>query len=181
LIPMSELIEGPVYRRFLQTPPKLPPISRDPDRMASPPWVVFVQREPEGPWGKKEFWKYKDAFKFLRKALKLKVHDATIHCKRVGFEPPHSFARVRGKYVVDSKGVKRQATKLVYWKPSSALLAEQPEHHWCMYCRRPVTLNYYRRHKAREGFLDSTVPRCDICGGSVRIIIHYPSDRGFHR
>jgi hypothetical protein len=177
LIPMSELVKDPVYKRFLETQPLLPPIARNPEVMSTPPWVVYVQRELHGPWGKREFWRYGEAFRFMAKALRLRVADVTIHCRRVGFEPPSSFARVRGKFIVGSDGVKRQATRRVYWKPH--LLPEDPDHHWCMYCRRPVEFNYYRKHKAVMGVVDSTTPRCCICGASVRIAIHRPSDRGF--
>jgi hypothetical protein len=172
---MSELVKDPAYRKYLQTKPKLPAVAKS-RAHRSPPWVVYVQRRADGPWGKKEFWKYSEAFKFLAKALKLGVHDAAINCKRIGFEPPSRFVRIKGKFVTGSDGERRQATKVVPWKPR--LLPEDPDHEWCMYCRRPTIFNYYRRHKALKGveYLDTTVRRCCICGASERIAL-LPSRR----
>lgn len=176
MIPMSELVRDPNYRRYLETKPKEPPISRDPRLQQSPPWVVFVQREAGGKWGKKEFWKYSEAFKFMAKALKAKVHDATIHNKRVAFDPPGRFVKIKGQYVTGSDGKRRQATKIVPWKPR--LADGDPDHHWCRYCRRPTVFRYYRKHKALKMShpIDSTVTRCCICGSSSRIAL-MPNDR----
>jgi hypothetical protein len=173
---MSELIKDPVYKKFLVTPPKLPPISLDKRMNMSPPWVVYVQRETGGKWGKKEFWTYKKAFKFFRRALELGVHDVTINCKRIGFDPPSKRVRIRGKFVKGSDGQMRQATKQVFWHVQ--LEPGDEEHHWCKYCRRPTVFKYFERHK-RLGAVDPWVRRCCICGASERIAIHTPSDRSF--
>lgn len=176
MIPMSELVKDPAYKEFLQQKPRVP---RDrPGGILSPPWVVYVQRDVDGKWGKKEFWKYSEAFKFFRAWLKRGAHDATINNKRYPTAPPHRFVRIRGKYVVGKDGVKRQATKRVWWKPNAAMMADQPTHQWCQYCRRPTIFKYFSKHRV-IGDCDATVPRCVICGASVRIAIHRPSDRGF--
>lgn len=165
---MSELVKDPVYRRFLQTKPELPPVARSMKRMTTPPWVVYIQKKADGPWGKKEFWKYGEAFKFMAKALNLGVHDAALNCKRVGFDPPSRFVRIKGKFVVGSDGQRRQATKAVPWKPK--LDVGDAEHHWCKYCRRPTVFKWLSKHK-RLGAVDSTIPRCTICGASARIAL----------
>jgi hypothetical protein len=170
MIPMSELVKDPVYRKFLETQPVTPKISRNPKLQKSPPWVVYVQKEPYGKWGKKEFWKYSEAFHFLRRCLKAGVADATINNKRVGFEPPMRYARIKGRFIIGSDGQKRQATKAVPWQPK--LLPEDEEHHWCRHCRRPTVFKYFRRHKAlHTDLIDTTVPRCCICGASARIAL----------
>lgn len=180
MIPMSELIKDPAYREFLTTQPSVPAIAAQKRKGRSKPWVVYVQRERGGPWGKREFWKYTKAFAFFRLALKAGVHDCTINNRRVGFKPPQKWVRVKGKYVVGSDGKRRQVTKPVPWKPRAELLEGQPEHHWCKYCRRPTVFRYFRKHKALEGVdIDSTVPRCCICGASARIAIDFSSDKGF--
>lgn len=171
---MSELIKDPTYRQFLTRNPVLPAISRDKRMNLSPPWVVYVQKEQGGKWGKKEFWTYKKAFKFFRLALKLKVHDVTINCKRIGFEPPFTMVRIRGKFVKGSDGKMRQQQKRVYWR--YRFDGNDEEHHWCKYCRRPTVFKYYDRHR-RLGQVDPTMPRCCICGASARIAIHTPSDK----
>lgn len=165
---MSELVKDPTYRKFLETKPKTPKISRDKRMQTSPPWVVFVQREPDGPWAKKECWKYSEAFKVFKHWLKKGAHDATIHNKRVPTKPPSRLVRIKGKYVTGSDGKRRQATTYVTWKPK--LLPEDPIHYWCMYCRRPTVFKYFTKHK-RIGVVDSTVRRCCICGSSERIAI----------
>lgn len=178
MIRMSELVKDPVYRKFLTTQPALPPIAKDKTMMATKPWVVYVQREKGGSWGKKEFWRYTKAFAFLNKALKADVYDCTINNRRIGFKPPQKFVRIKGKYVVGSDGVRRQQTKPVPWvfvTPDG-----QPDHHWCKYCRRPTVFRYFRKHKALKGVdIDTTVPRCCICGASARIAIDWSSDKGF--
>lgn len=137
--------------------------------MATPPWVVYVQRTADGPWGKKEFWKYSEAFNFLKIAInKHKVHDAALNCKRFPFAPPMRFARIRGKYVVGSDGVKRQATKAIPWAPKYE--PGDPDHKWCMYCRRPTIFRFYSKHK-RLGAVTDDVRRCCICGASERIAV----------
>jgi hypothetical protein len=169
LIPMSELVKDPTYRRFLETKPKTPRFSRDQKMQSSPPWVVYVQREQDGKWGKKEFWKYSEAFKFFRGWLKKGAHDATINNKRYPTPPPERLVRIKGKFVTDSKGVRRQATKYIKWTPR--LTPEDPLHHWCMYCRRPTVFKYFTKHKRLGQMIDPTVRRCCICGASERIAI----------
>jgi hypothetical protein len=175
LIPMSELVRDPAYKRFLETKPELPPVARSKAMMSSPPWVVYIQRDAGGKWGKREFWKYSEAFRFMARALKLGVHDAALNCKRYGFEPPMRFVRIKGKFVTGSDGKQRQATKAVPWKPK--LEGTDEEHHWCKYCRRPTVFKFYRKHK-RLPLVDSTVPRCCICGASARIALS-DTDRMF--
>lgn len=177
VIPMSELIRDPDYRKFLTTTPSLPAHAANKRMNASKPWVVYVQKESGGKWGKREFWTYKKAFRFFKQCLtEYKVHDLAINCKRVGFEPPFKWVRVRGKYVTDSKGKKRQAQARVYWK--AKLAPEDEEHHWCKYCRRPTVFKYFSSHK-RLGVVDPNIMRCCICGASARIAIHFRSDKGF--
>lgn len=166
---MSELIKDPAYRKFLTTPPLTPPVSRDKRMCQSKPWVVYVQMESGGPWAKKEFWKYSKAFKFFKYwVITKKCYDATINNKRIAFDPPGRLARIKGKYITGRDGVRRQATKWVTWTLPAALAADQPDHFWCRYCRRPVVFKYYSRHK-RLGPVDPGVSRCCICGASERI------------
>lgn len=168
MIPMSELVKEPGYRKFLETMPKTPIISRDKAVQKSPPWVVYVQIESGGKWGKKEFWKYTKAFKFFRACMKQGVHDATINNKRVPTPPPSRMVRIKGKYITGSDGVRRQATTSVEWQMPALLRADYPDHHWCLYCRRPVLWKFYSKHP-RLGPVDPFIPRCCICGVSARI------------
>ena len=177
MITMAELLQDADYRKFLTTAPSLPAHAVNKEMNTSKPWVVYVQREAGGRWGKREFWTYKKAFRFFKAAvIDHKVHDAALNNKRVGFDPPFKWVRVRGKFVVDSKGNKRQAQARVYWKPKLPP-DEVEDHHWCKYCRRPTVFKSYSKHK-RLGAVDPTL-RCCICGASSRIAIHFRSDKGF--
>lgn len=172
---MSELLKDPTYRKFLETKPSTPRVSRDPKVVKSPPWVVYVQKEANGSWGKKEFWKYSEAFHFFKIWMRRGAHDATINNKRVPTNPPSRLVRIKGKFVVGSDGKSRQATKYLVWKPP--LQPEDEVHHWCKYCRRPTVFKYFTKHK-RLGRVDATVRRCCICGASERIAM-LDSERKF--
>ena len=163
---MPELLKDATYRRFLEREPHLPEIANDKALQKSPPWIVFIQREVDGPWGKKEFWKYSKALKFLQKGIRLGVHDAALHCRRFSFDPPTRVARIKGKFVTDSQGNQRQVTKPVPWKVK--LEPGDAEHRWCRYCRRPTEFRYFRRHR-RLNLIDTTIRRCCICGTSTRL------------
>lgn len=172
MITIRELLEDPTYRQFLQTKPKLPKGSTDPELMKSPPWVVYVQKQSGGGWAKKEFWKYSEAFNFLKQMLRAGIHDGTINNRRNDTLPPSRWVRIKGKFVRGSDGVLRQATREVVWKPK--IPADEEFHTWCKFCRRPTVFKYFRRHKAfigtpMEDFMDPTIPRCCICGASSRI------------
>jgi hypothetical protein len=167
---MSELLKDKVFKEFMLTKPKVPRVMK---RMGGTPWVVYVQQEVDGPWGKKEFETYGPAFQFFKAWLKRGAHDLAINNRRIGFDPPLRFARIRGKYITGSDGVRRQATKAIPWKPR--LDSGDPDHKWCRYCRRPTIFKYYSKHK-RLTMVDPTVRRCCICGASERIAL-MPYDR----
>lgn len=168
MMTIHDLLEDPAYRKFLTTKPRIPALSKDPSKMRTPPWVVYVQKTQLGPWGKKEFWKYSDALKFLNKAVKLKVHDAALNNRRNPTPAPSKWVRIKGKYIVNRKGEKLQATKQIVWKPK--IPDGEVDHHWCLYCRRPTVFRYYRKHKAlKMPSIDSSIPRCSICGASARV------------
>ena len=175
MIPMSELIKDPVYRKFLETPPKTPKFTRDPATQKSPPWVVYIKPDKAGNWGRKEFWKYSEAFHFFRKWMKKGAYDATINNKRYGFPPPMRRVRIKGKFITGTDGVERQATTQVAWKMKADVATDYPDHHWCRYCRRPVEFKYFSKHK-RLGEVDPTTRRCIICGGSTRIAVEPASN-----
>lgn len=164
---MSDLVKDPTYRKFLETKPSLPPVARSKKLQVTPPWTVYIQVHVDGPWGKKGFWKYSEAFKFMAAWMRKGCHDAAINCKRVHFGPPRKLVRVKGKYVTGSDGKKRQATKYTTWKPQ--LGDGDPDHIWCVFCRRPTVFKYYSKHRV----LGSVLPykrRCCICGASEQLV-----------
>jgi hypothetical protein len=173
VILMSELVQDPRYLEFLKTKPMVPEVSRS--THMSPQWTVYIQKEAGGKWGKKSFRSYKKALKFMFAWLTAGCHDAALNNKRVPFDPPHRWVRIKGKFVRGSDGVMRQATKRVIWKPR--LPADEVQHHWCRYCRRPTVFKFYSKHRVL-GNCDPTVPRCCICGASARIALTH-TDRFF--
>ncbi len=168
MIPMSELLTDPTYRRFLETKPETPEAASA--RSMSPQWVVYIQKDVNGPWGKRSFRKYKKALKFFQAWMERGCHDAAINNKRIAFDPPSRFVRIKGKYVEGSDGKRRQATKRVVWRVPARLAMDQPEHEWCRYCRRPTVFKYYSKHK-RLGVVRQDVRRCCICGAAETIAV----------
>lgn len=164
---MRDLLDDKRYKEYLLQKPKLPAVARDPS--LSPPWVIYVQMEADGRWRRKSFNTYREAFQFFKKLLP-RAHDLAFNNKRIPQEPPTRLVRIKGKYVMGSDGVKRQATKVVRWQPK--LGPDEADHEWCMYCRRPTLFRFYSRHHAlKNGGVDGTVRRCCICGASERIAL----------
>ena len=176
MMTMSELLEDKAFREYMLKVPKTYPVSRS--EHLSPMWVVYVQKTTDGPWRRKAFRKYKEAFKFMRKAMKLGYHDVAINNKRLDYDPPMRFVRIKGRYIVGSDGVKRQVTKKVPWKPR--LPADEEAHQWCRFCRRPVIFKRYSKHHAMPQFgnnISWDVRRCCICGCSERIALNFDERR----
>lgn len=164
MITLPELLEDPIYKKYFLTPPKLPKVPR-----INPPWRVYVQLEQGGPWSKskRDFWKYSEAFAFLKPLLKEgRLHDGAIVCKPKSFAPPKKLVKIKGKFVTTSRGTREQATKYIYHFPP--IPADEAHHTWCGYCRRPTVFKTYTKHHAFK-HADAFAPfrrRCSICGAS---------------
>lgn len=169
MITMPELLEDPVYWNFILQKPK----SKAHDQANKPhmkgQWVVYFRKHSDSRWKRKSFKKYKDARKFFWHLLKDKYYDFNLGNRRVEQLPPKRIARIKGKFVTDSKGVKRQVTKEVVWKPK--ISGDEQHHSWCKYCRRPTIFRYFGKHPALVGLpsVDPNVSRCTICGISARM------------
>lgn len=171
MLSIHDLLEDDIYKSFFCTPPKLPKGVKH-----ATPWRLFIQRKSDGRWASKDFATYAEAFKRYRAlAKKGLVKDATINCRTFSFGPPKRTVRVRGKYVIDSKGKRVQVTQRINWEP---LLdpADPHDYLWCPYCRRHTGFDYYTSHHAlnhlkKQGIvLDPSERRCHICGASERLI-----------
>lgn len=167
MLTIIDLLEDPIYKAYFCKVPKLPPTVSP-----NPPWRLYVLKRGEKHWRRKDYQTYTDAFKVLKRMLKQKVvKDAAIHCKRMSFSPPVRMMKIRGKYIVGSDGVRRQATKRVDWQPKMlGEIFDEPE--WCPWCRRPTLFRFYTRHHALNHLqmpIDPSVLRCEICGASTRI------------
>jgi hypothetical protein len=177
MITMSELLADTTYREYLLTIPKIPKPLRDPSLSDKAPWVIFVQKNQGGPWGKKSFWKYSEAFAFFKKCLELKVYDLAFNCRKTDFGPPTKVVRIKGRYHTNSNGKRVQVTREVKWH--WALPESEMDHFWCRYCRRPTEFKYYSRHKnfPADFLIDRNVMRCCICGASERIALRKEDNR----
>lgn len=160
MITLSELIDDPTYRKFMHRLPNLGPHTQ-------PPWRLYVQREMDGPWGKKDFEEYEEALNTLKRFLDRGVHNATIQCRPTGFKPPRKIVRVTrdGRPVMIKRGGKEiPKTQLIPWRPKVS--TDQASHTWCPYCRRPTIFRWFTKHHALPPEFDPSVQRCTICGVS---------------
>lgn len=166
MMTIHELLEDKTYKEFFTTRPQIPQVH--PDQI---PWRVYVQREANGGWAKKEFALYTAAFKFLKPYLKT-CHDAAIQSKGVAYQPPARTVRItkNGKPVmVDGKPKLRR----IVWQPK--LPYDEVPHTWCTYCRRPTVFAWFSKHHAFPKGYELVTPyqRCVICGTSERLVLNY--------
>lgn len=170
LITLPELLEDKRYRQFFSTVPKQGPSRAN--------WRIFVQRKPDGPWAKRDYDKYSDAFRRIARELKGgTLHDGTIQSRGIAYAPPERIVRVtkNGRPVMarNSRGELVQKTAVVAWKPK--LDADEEPHTWCSYCRRPMVFRWFASHHSLRnspvaGCIDPTDRRCVICGGREEFI-----------
>lgn len=169
MISLPELLEDKQYRAFFSTVPKQGPNAMN--------WRIFVQRKVDGPWAKKDFDRYADAFRRIAKELKEgRLHDGTIQSRGVAYAPPERIVKLtRGgrPVMVKTPSGMVQKTAIVTWRPK--LPGEEEEHAWCTYCRRPVVFRWFAAHHSLRnspvtGCVDPTDRRCTICGGREEFI-----------
>lgn len=170
MITLPELLRDKRYREFFSTVPRQGPIAQN--------WRVLVQRKADGAWAKKDFERYADAFRLIAKQLKEgKLHDGTIQSRGIAYGPPERIVRVtrRGQPVMvkTTAGKFIQKTAVVVWRPQ--LSADEEDHVWCTYCRRPTVFRWFATHRAIRnspvaGCVDPTDRRCTICGGREEFI-----------
>jgi hypothetical protein len=150
------------------------------------PWRVYIQQKIDGPWAKKEYERYVDAFALVRKYLKNgRLYDGTIQSRSIAFGPPERVAKVvkggrpvyhtnsNGKRVLDAQGQPIQVTRTVLWRPRLGPTDEA--HIWCTYCRRPTVFQWFLSHHAVKasglsGMVDPGDRRCTICGARENYI-----------
>lgn len=151
---MRELLRDEIFRKWMVKVPEFP-------NPRTVKWRLFVQREPDGPWAKKDVESYAEGYRILAKNFK-KWHDCALVCLGRESRPPV----VRKPMMVrDSNNPKKKVKgyKRVYHEP----LIRVPGHLWCGYCRRPTVFRNFSKHHAFTGTLRTGVPwdaRCTICG-----------------
>lgn len=169
MITLLELLDDKRYREFFLKLPVLPDLPR-----TAPPWRLYVQRDSSGPWARKDFETYRDAFRMLKTKYLKTAHDATIQSKGTAFDPPHRVVKVtRGGVVLMAKGANPvPVTKVVLWKP--LLPGDEAPHRWCPYCRRPTIFAWFSTHHAFPKHaavqLNPGLLRCTICGVSENLV-----------
>lgn len=166
MITMPELLEDKAYYDFIVTKPRTPKAASDESMTGQ--WVVYFRKDNQSPWKRKAFFKYKKALKFFFQVHEAGYYDFALANRRIRFNRPKRLARIKGKYIMDSRGERVQVTKYVPWKPK--LSGDEQEHLWCGYCRRPTIFKYFTKHHALKlPEVDSGVTRCSVCGASSRI------------
>jgi hypothetical protein len=173
LITLPELLKDKEYRKFFTTVPKsLVPAP------GKKPWRLLVQRKAGGPWARKDFEKYADAFRALVPYLsERRCYDAAIVSRGIAYSPPERIVKVTkgGKSVriKDGQGNLVQKTAIVHWRPKLPVTEEA--HRWCTYCRRPTVFRWFKTHHAfrntsLEGIFDPSAKRCTICGAREEFV-----------
>lgn len=165
MITLRELLSDKRYREYFLKIPVLPELPR-----TGPPWRLYVQRESGGPWARREYDSYRDAFRHLKRIGFSDCHDACIQSKGTAFNPPHRVVKVtRGGIPLLHKDGS-PITKVVWWKPS--IPGDEAPHRWCPYCRRPTIFAWFTKHHAFRGgaVFNPSLLRCTICGASENLV-----------
>lgn len=163
MITLPELLEDKRYKEYFCKVPHQGPQAMN--------WRIYVQREAQGPWARKDFAKYADAFRRIAKEMKEgRLHDGTIQSRGIAYAPPERIVRVTkgGKPVmVKTPNGLQPKTAIVVWKPK--VPSDEEGHIWCTYCRRPTVFRWFTSHHTLRnspvaGTVDPTDRRCTICG-----------------
>jgi hypothetical protein len=180
LITLPELLDDPMYRKFFLTVPKVyKPLP------GGKPWRAFIRQRPDGPWAKKEFERYAEAFDLIKKYRKLgKLYDGAIQSRSIAYGPPERVARVvkggkpvyhtrDGKRILGADGKPIQKTVTIAWRPK--LEATEEAHLWCTFCRRPTVFKWFLSHHMVKtwnlhGLVDVGDRRCTICGAKEEFV-----------
>lgn len=163
MITLEECLADRTYRDFFTKQYRLPNVQRP-----TPPWRLYVQLDAGGPWRKKDFFTYPEAFNAWRTKFRRASHDAAIQSRAFAFTPPMRWVKVKGQYVVRANGDRLQKEMQIVWDYRGLIPGDEPTHHWCDYCRRPTVFRTFGRHhaftKEQAAMMDPTAPRCTICG-----------------
>lgn len=153
-----ELLDDPVYRRYMKTVPRLIPTLADGN-----PWQVWALTKDDR-WKGGQFPTYGDAWKVLVKAVRNHTaKDVAIVSRRQFFDPPGQWQDYTAK-VQTSQGVqevvKERWVQTFNWDIGF---------HWCGRCRRPTRFMHATQqshHALRRAIAlsDEDTRRCLYCG-----------------
>lgn len=127
-------------------------MKKQPRRDTNPPydnWRVFVQRKKKGPWARKDFHTYAEAYTFVMRNLD-RFYDMALASKLYTFKPPMVRSKLTDKvdfrYPVElDKGI---------W--------------WCPFCRRVTRFAWFKRHHNMKPWLCGHTQQCGICAASLK-------------
>lgn len=160
MITLPELLEDKAFRKFFERQPSIPVVKR-----TTPPYRIWVQKEPRGRWAKKDVGSYQSAVRWFDKNLEL-IYDGALAIPSTQTAPPKRLVRVSkdGKPVLvrNADGTKTQKIKEVLWVPR--IPADERKHLWCPYCRRPTVFAWFSKHHNQPKVLQPEYSRCTICG-----------------
>lgn len=173
MIPMGELLEDKIFRKFFTTTPAMYPHQAKRDDG----WRLWVKTTPDSPWRRKDVKHYDAGVRFILSRVEAgSVHDAVLQCRGVSYKPPVrrilvKDPRTKQPVLVTNPKTGEVSRKILerVWEPSSALIQEYGPHQWCFYCRRPTVFAYYAKHHAFTGtplepYYDGSIRRCAVCG-----------------
>jgi hypothetical protein len=150
-ITMRELLDDPLFRKWISRPPK--------GFTLRPSWTVYAQREENGPWARATFPNFVRAHNFFVKNFR-QWHDSALCCRNYDSRPP---------VVRDPNN----PAKRRYHAPVLTIRG----HIWCPYCRRPTVFKMFAKHHALKGRTPMPVERCSICGIARTSIKEYKVGR----
>lgn len=145
---LKEQLEDPVYKAWFSTPPR-----EKQTATRTPPWVVYAQKDVDGPWRRAEFASWKKGHAWVMDHL-ADYADMALSHRRQQFQPP----------------VVREGGKRRYHLPPALSFI------WCGYCRRMTRFAYFARHHAfggRKMGVNRGDRRCSICGVRLEAIRRY--------
>lgn len=150
---LHTLLEDPVFRTYMKTPPRLPP-----SLSHGNPWAVWA-RTTAGRWRGGQFETYASAWAVTVKAMRNPtVQDVSLVSRRRLFDPPVEIQEYK---------VRMKLTGLIQVRYREryplAHLIDWP-YEWCPRCRRPSMFELFTKHHAVPTMIDSCKPRCVFCG-----------------
>lgn len=170
MVRMQDLVEHEDFWNWMHKEPKQPQVNGT--NSLGLGWVVMVQREENGPWGRVRVETYDEGLSKLERWLDREIWDVALLNLRREYPPPLLGYQTKKR----KKAVRNSRGELLYhtWERIDVPVRWRwPTPHgerWCPHCRRPTKFRVFRRHPAINcdpmmKRIDLVAePRCSVCG-----------------
>lgn len=166
---IRELLDDPVYRAYIRTPPNTYVIHSgtthtNPALTVGQPWQVWVN-EGDDRWRTGKFDTYPRAFNTVVRAHKSgRFDDIALVSRRVFFGPPGEWQ----EYKVRVRNPRDKTTRIEIRERWVYTFHWDPVFDWCGRCRRPTSFRHlhWTHHALRKQpcLTDDDPYRCMFCG-----------------